>query len=206
MLCNLALQELFAARPKLRIENTATCPYAYVTRLIWYLVERAKAIRSLIDHLQYLSLFIFQKICNGPTGNFARLSYTYRFYILHTKKSIPYFYVMETLTAQLYWTNAVAFTVAVPHSFFHCYVTLLRLRYTLRVLRRNAMRNINLMKGATVGVLLHLFKYCITVYTCFQELGQEPDFLYCMELLEDQGICVVPGSGFGQRDGTHHFR
>jgi aspartate/methionine/tyrosine aminotransferase len=29
---------------------------------------------------------------------------------------------------------------------------------------------------------------------------------YCMKLLEDTGICVVPGSGFGQMLGTLHFR
>ena len=33
-----------------------------------------------------------------------------------------------------------------------------------------------------------------------------PDTLYCMSLLEETGIVVVPGSGFGQRDGTFHFR
>lgn len=32
------------------------------------------------------------------------------------------------------------------------------------------------------------------------------DVLYCMELLEATGVCVVPGSGFGQRKGTLHFR
>jgi len=32
------------------------------------------------------------------------------------------------------------------------------------------------------------------------------DTLYCMELLEATGVCVVPGSGFLQRDGTFHFR
>lgn len=34
----------------------------------------------------------------------------------------------------------------------------------------------------------------------------EPDMFYCMQLLEEMGICVVPGSGFGQREGTYHFR
>jgi alanine transaminase len=34
----------------------------------------------------------------------------------------------------------------------------------------------------------------------------EPDALYCMELLEQTGVVVVPGSGFGQVQGTHHFR
>ena len=36
--------------------------------------------------------------------------------------------------------------------------------------------------------------------------GQKPDFFYSMNLLEETGICVVPGSGFGQIPGTHHFR
>jgi alanine transaminase len=32
------------------------------------------------------------------------------------------------------------------------------------------------------------------------------DSAYCMSLLEETGICVVPGSGFGQVPGTLHFR
>jgi aspartate/methionine/tyrosine aminotransferase len=32
------------------------------------------------------------------------------------------------------------------------------------------------------------------------------DNKYCLRLLEDTGICVVPGSGFGQQPGTLHFR
>jgi alanine transaminase len=34
----------------------------------------------------------------------------------------------------------------------------------------------------------------------------QPDLFYCMQLLDNTGICVVPGSGFGQADGTFHFR
>jgi len=33
-----------------------------------------------------------------------------------------------------------------------------------------------------------------------------PDEAYCMQLLDATGVVVVNGSGFGQRDGTHHFR
>lgn len=29
---------------------------------------------------------------------------------------------------------------------------------------------------------------------------------YCLQLLEETGICVVPGTGFGQMPGTFHFR
>lgn len=36
--------------------------------------------------------------------------------------------------------------------------------------------------------------------------GKSPDAFYCFSLLEETGLCVVPGSGFGQRPGTHHFR
>lgn len=36
--------------------------------------------------------------------------------------------------------------------------------------------------------------------------GQEPDVFYAFKLLESTGICVIPGSGFGQKPGTYHFR
>lgn len=32
------------------------------------------------------------------------------------------------------------------------------------------------------------------------------DTAYCLDLLDATGICVVPGSGFGQVPGTYHFR
>ena len=32
------------------------------------------------------------------------------------------------------------------------------------------------------------------------------DSAWCLALLEETGICVVPGSGFGQAPGTWHFR
>jgi len=37
-------------------------------------------------------------------------------------------------------------------------------------------------------------------------VGIPPDTLYCMQLLENTGNVVVPGSGFGQEAGTWHFR
>jgi alanine transaminase len=39
-----------------------------------------------------------------------------------------------------------------------------------------------------------------------KQLGEHPDTLYSLRLLEATGIVVVPGNGFGQRDGTFHFR
>jgi len=38
------------------------------------------------------------------------------------------------------------------------------------------------------------------------KMGKFPDTLYCIKLLDAKGICVVPGSGFGQKKGEYHFR
>ena len=39
-----------------------------------------------------------------------------------------------------------------------------------------------------------------------KEAGQPADVFYAFQLLENTGICIVPGSGFGQKPGTYHFR
>lgn len=39
-----------------------------------------------------------------------------------------------------------------------------------------------------------------------EQVGEIPDEFYCLQLLEKTGICVIPGSGFGQHKGTWHFR
>lgn len=38
------------------------------------------------------------------------------------------------------------------------------------------------------------------------DMGAPPDTLYALDLLESTGICVVPASGFGQKDGRYGFR
>jgi glutamate--glyoxylate aminotransferase len=36
--------------------------------------------------------------------------------------------------------------------------------------------------------------------------GKAPDVFYALQLLDETGITVVPGSGFGQEEGTYHLR
>ena len=36
--------------------------------------------------------------------------------------------------------------------------------------------------------------------------GGKPDLFYCLEVLKNTGIALVPGSGFRQKPGTYHFR
>jgi alanine transaminase len=37
-------------------------------------------------------------------------------------------------------------------------------------------------------------------------LGESPDSIYCVSLLQSTGVCVVPASGFGQKVGRYGFR
>jgi aspartate/methionine/tyrosine aminotransferase len=39
-----------------------------------------------------------------------------------------------------------------------------------------------------------------------KKLGKTPDTLYCIEVLKELGVIMVPGSGFGQIAGTYHYR
>jgi alanine transaminase len=39
-----------------------------------------------------------------------------------------------------------------------------------------------------------------------KEEGKGADEYYCLRLLDATGICIVPGSGFGQKEGSLHFR
>eukprot|EP00246_Nothoceros_aenigmaticus_P005443 TRINITY_DN1750_c0_g1_i1.p1 TRINITY_DN1750_c0_g1~~TRINITY_DN1750_c0_g1_i1.p1 ORF type:complete len:147 (+),score=19.63 TRINITY_DN1750_c0_g1_i1:80-520(+) len=45
-----------------------------------------------------------------------------------------------------------------------------------------------------------------TAIAAAKESGKAPDVFYCLKLLEATGISTVPGSGFGQKEGTFHVR
>ena len=72
--------------------------------------------------------------------------------------------------------------------------------------------NLNKLEGVTCNEAegsMYLFPQIRLPKRAVEEAkkqGRAADVLYCIELLETTGICVVPGSGFGQRDGTYHFR
>lgn len=39
-----------------------------------------------------------------------------------------------------------------------------------------------------------------------KKAGKEADAFYALGLLDETGICVIPGSGFGQKEGEFHYR
>ena len=70
----------------------------------------------------------------------------------------------------------------------------------------NSMKNITCteIEGAMYGFpRVHFSKKFIDQA---KQQGKQPDFLYCMDMVNETGIMTVPGSGFGQEEGTYHFR
>ncbi len=43
-------------------------------------------------------------------------------------------------------------------------------------------------------------------FYAFPSIDVEDDNHFCMNLLQETGVVVVPGTGFGQKPGSHHFR
>lgn len=43
-------------------------------------------------------------------------------------------------------------------------------------------------------------------FYAFPSIDVEDDAHFCAELIKETGVVVVPGTGFGQRPGSHHFR
>ncbi len=71
-------------------------------------------------------------------------------------------------------------------------------------------RELNLIPGIRVnlpeGAMYAFVKIELPHYDAKAEFEIPADEQYCIALLEETGICVVPGSGFGQIQGTLHFR
>jgi len=79
-----------------------------------------------------------------------------------------------------------------------------RSRRVLEVLRQLPGITCNEAEGAMyLFPQLHLPRNAVQAA---KNAGKAADAFYCLQLLEATGLVVVPGSGFGQVDGTYHFR
>lgn len=85
----------------------------------------------------------------------------------------------------------------------------------LSTLRERAMQlyeTFNKMEGVECQKpqgAMYLFPRITVPAKAVEQAAKEnlaPDAFYAMELLKNTGICVVPGSGFGQEENTLHFR
>ena len=70
----------------------------------------------------------------------------------------------------------------------------------------NEMENISCSKiqGAMYGFpRLYLSEKAIQTA---ENMRVSPDYLYCLDLLNETGIMTIPGSGFRQKEGEYHLR
>ncbi len=119
---------------------------------------------------------------------------------------------------------ATYFMVAPPQSGDESYATFISERDAVMAdLKAKAEilgKGVNSIPGMSV-VIPRGAMYAFVRFILPKEKGINPDVMpadarreyeakrdsdYCLALLEQTGICVVPGSGFGQRAGTLHFR
>ena len=70
----------------------------------------------------------------------------------------------------------------------------------------NSMDNVqcNLVEGAMYA--MPSVRFSLRAIQAAKDLGMPADKFYALQVLENTGIIVVPGSGFGQQPGTYHFR
>ncbi|KAH9261435.1 hypothetical protein BASA81_000079 [Batrachochytrium salamandrivorans] len=68
------------------------------------------------------------------------------------------------------------------------------------------MLNTNNMSCVVPEGALYAFPQVQLPKWFLEKHAENPDEAYCLALLEETGIVVVPGSGFGQKQGTFHFR
>lgn len=81
--------------------------------------------------------------------------------------------------------------------------------YTRALLLHKMFSKLDGIHCSTPQGAMYLYATLDLPLKAIKEAEQEnlcPDVFYCKKLLENTGICTVPGSGFGQRTGTYHLR
>ncbi|KAL6306874.1 transaminase [Sparassis latifolia] len=82
----------------------------------------------------------------------------------------------------------------------------LRHRTQLMAGRLNKLPGVSCVNSPGALYLFPRLELPPTAIAAAEKVGKTADTLYALELLEETGICVVPGSGFGQKEGEHHYR
>lgn len=82
----------------------------------------------------------------------------------------------------------------------------------LRTRTRVMAERLNKLEGVTCvdspGALYLFPRIRLPARACeaARKAGKAPDAFYALAMLDDTGICTIPGSGFGQQEGEWHYR
>jgi alanine transaminase len=79
-------------------------------------------------------------------------------------------------------------------------------RTKLMAERLNALEGVSCVDSPGAMYLFPRMRIPKKAMSAAKEAGKSPDAFYALALLDETGICVVPGDGFGQRDGEQHYR
>ncbi|KAJ8522079.1 hypothetical protein ONZ45_g1264 [Pleurotus djamor] len=72
--------------------------------------------------------------------------------------------------------------------------------------RLNTLPGVSCVKSPGALYLYPQIRLSDKAIEAAKQAGKEPDAFYALQLLDETGICVVPGSGFGQKEGEWHYR
>ncbi|KAF9483330.1 alanine aminotransferase [Pholiota conissans] len=79
-------------------------------------------------------------------------------------------------------------------------------RTSIMASRLNALPGVSVVASPGALYLYPRIHLSYAAIKAAEEAGKAPDAFYALALLDQTGICVVPGSGFGQKEGEWHYR
>jgi len=79
-------------------------------------------------------------------------------------------------------------------------------RTTTMAKRLNALAGVSCVDSPGALYLFPKIELSQQAQEAARKEGKEPDAFYALRLLDETGICVIPGSGFGQKEGEWHYR
>lgn len=180
-------------------------------------VSFKKALRDMGSDFDDVELISFHSTSKGFTGECGRRGgYMELVNIVDEAKDQFYKLMSVNLCSNIEGQLMVGLMVNPPQPGDDSFVQYKAQRdATLDSLKRRAVKLVaafNELEGVTCNVTegaLYTFpqiRLPPKAIAAAKEAGLAPDAFYCLQMLDQTGIVVVPGSGFGQKEGTWHFR
>ena len=82
------------------------------------------------------------------------------------------------------------------------------LKYRAKIVTKYLNSMVNVKSNEVEGAMYAFpsVKFSKKAIAAAEKEGKVVDLFYCLEILKNTGIALVPGSGFRQVPGTYHFR
>ncbi len=177
-----------------------------------------KVLRSMPAHIAHSQeLFSFHSISKGFYGECGRRGGYVECANIHPEAKAQLYKIASiSLCPNVDGQIALDLMVRPPHEGDHSYaqykserdsiLASLKRRSLLVCSALNQLRGVRCNDAEGAMYLFPQLTLPAKAVGAAKEAGKQPDTFYCISLLHNTGLVSVPGSGFGQRDGTWHFR